>query len=56
MAKKQDGGSKSKVTSLPVPGVSVKLRDYLANATESAMPPSSAGRSTGRPPQAKRGK
>ena len=51
----KQNGSKPKLAQSPVPGVSVKLRDYLANAAESAKPPSTAGRSTGNLPQNRRG-
>jgi hypothetical protein len=51
MAKKNTG-TRPKVATLPTgSGVSAKLRDYLATASESAKPPSSAGKSTGSLPQ-----
>ena len=36
---KKDNGPRSKLATLPTPGVSAKLSDYLASASESAKPP-----------------
>jgi hypothetical protein len=53
MAKK-NGGTRPKVATLPGTSPSARLQDFLTDPGPSAKPPSSAGKSTGPPPQNRR--